>query len=656
MLDSNYVPFDDSSEKSSGSPEINNFSSHFCPKQVNKDELNIEEQSNSPSSSVSLNIHQHVEETCNINTKSLKKSVFCYFCESVVLNFPRHILRNHQSELEVQKILVYPPRSKTRKQLLFALRKKGNYLLGSANLKPVRKGSADTNYLPCDHCFGMYSAKNLWRHRKICNPYSITRNSQSQAQNFLLRHLKLDTYLKETVFPRIRADNVSLVAKKDPLICAFGSRYLKIHREQHFIPVASRKMRELAKKRVERSRETHLVFIDLEKAYDSVPLKKMFEVLKRSGLDSTYIRAIYKLYENAVSCVKIGTRTSNKFKVTKGLKQGCCLSPTLFKIYVQEALRNWRNKCRFMGIEVGQETLYTLLFADDQLCCDIALMLNAKKSEFTVRSASAKADLKSLIQIIEGNWKYDISSQAANDLDMKKWNKVTLIPLASDLMLLKNYLVRRANESCDKLQKNNNDINSYVFLLETIYCRLILLNRRRPGELERMTIQSYISAKDNQCYEEFSEAISETERILMKSFRRIVIKGKRERGVPVLVRYEVMSKYAKLCGAKNPSALTCTRLRKHLATLTQLFTMSENDMEQLASFMGHTLGIHRSSYRLPDDIYQTVKISKLLLLMEKGKAGQFKGKSLEEIEINLEEDIMEDDDGHNNEKDWKTIK
>ncbi|XP_072387215.1 uncharacterized protein [Diabrotica undecimpunctata] len=42
MLDSNYVPFDDSSEKSSGSPEINNFSSHFCPKQVNKDELNIE--------------------------------------------------------------------------------------------------------------------------------------------------------------------------------------------------------------------------------------------------------------------------------------------------------------------------------------------------------------------------------------------------------------------------------------------------------------------------------------------------------------------------------------------------------------------------------------------------------------------------------------
>ncbi|XP_072389433.1 uncharacterized protein [Diabrotica undecimpunctata] len=359
MLDSNYVPFDDSSEKSSGSPEINNFSSHFCPKQVNKDELNIEEQSNSPSSSVSLNIHQHVEETCNINTKSLKKSVFCYFCESVVLNFPRHILRNHQSELEVQKILVYPPRSKTRKQLLFALRKKGNYLLGSANLKPVRKGSADTNYLPCDHCFGMYSAKNLWRHRKICNPYSVTRNSQSQAQNFLLRHLKLDTYLKETVFPRIRADNVSLVAKKDPLICAFGSRYLKIHREQHFIPVASRKMRELAK-----------IVIELRK--NSSSIKTLFGSLKP------------EYYDSLVFATKIVSKYDNESKTFK--------APSFAKN---------------IGTTLKQ-------------CCDIALMLNAKKSEFTVRSASAKADLKSLIQIIEGNWKYDISSQAANDLDMKK--------------------------------------------------------------------------------------------------------------------------------------------------------------------------------------------------------------------------------------------
>ncbi|KAF5277332.1 hypothetical protein FQR65_LT15994 [Abscondita terminalis] len=93
-----------------------------------------------------------------------------------------------------------------------------------------------------------------------------------------------------------------------------------------------------------------------------------------------------------------------------------------------------------------------------------------------------------------------------------------------------------------------------------------------------------------------------------------------------IIGYKVLKKYSSLCEAKNPDALT-------------LFIMSENDIEQLASFMGHTLGVHRSSYRLPDSIYQTAKMSKLLVLMEKGKAGQFKGKSLDDIDLN--DDLMD---------------
>ncbi|XP_046975995.1 uncharacterized protein LOC124542105 [Vanessa cardui] len=73
--------------------------------------------------------------------------------------------------------------------------------------------------------------------------------------------------------------------------------------------------------------------------------------------------------------------------------------------------------------------------------------------------------------------------------------------------------------------------------------------------------------------------------------------------------------------------------------MTQLFTMTESDLEQLATFMGHTLSVHKNNYRLPSDIYQTAKISKLLLLMEDGKADQYQGKALDEIELNLDEEI-----------------
>lgn len=90
--------------------------------------------------------------------------------------------------------------------------------------KSVRTGN--TEVLPCSHCQGFYSRKQLWRHRKKC--VGVKGAHQSDGQNFLLKHLihQVDKELTETVFPRMRPDEVSLVAKKDILICAYGARYL----------------------------------------------------------------------------------------------------------------------------------------------------------------------------------------------------------------------------------------------------------------------------------------------------------------------------------------------------------------------------------------------------------------------------------------------
>lgn len=70
--------------------------------------------------------------------------------------------------------------------------------------------------------------------------------------------------------------------------------------------------------------------------------------------------------------------------------------------------------------------------------------------------------------------------------------------------------------------------------MESIFCRLILLNRKRLGELERMPLHVYLEAECHQTYEEFSQAITPTEQILLQKFKRVVIRGKRGRGVPVL--------------------------------------------------------------------------------------------------------------------------
>jgi len=65
--------------------------------------------------------------------------------------------------------------------------------------------------------------------------------------------------------------------------------------------------------------------------------------------------------------VKTGNILSQPISITEGLRQGCCISTTLFKIYIQKALEEWKRKCFGMGIPLGNATLYTLQFADDQV-------------------------------------------------------------------------------------------------------------------------------------------------------------------------------------------------------------------------------------------------------------------------------------------------
>ncbi|KAJ8933557.1 hypothetical protein NQ314_013931 [Rhamnusium bicolor] len=107
--------------------------------------------------------------------------------------------------------------------------------------------------------------------------------------------------------------------------------------------------------------------------------------------------------------------------------------------------------------------------------------------------------------------------------------------------------------------------------------------------------------------------------------------------------------------AKHPELLNSTKFRKHIATTLQFMTMQPQEMEQVATFMGHTEKTHAEFNRLPQDIFQTAKVAKVLLLLEKGKGKEFIGKSLNEIDVEEEAYISEssDDENNNNERPTK---
>jgi hypothetical protein len=68
------------------------------------------------------------------------------------------------------------------------------------------------------------------------------------------------------------------------------------------------------------------------------PVRKLWEVLEGSPISVSVVKAIKHLHENSNSRIKLGEVLSTEFPVTKGLRQGCCLSPTLFKIYLDKVL------------------------------------------------------------------------------------------------------------------------------------------------------------------------------------------------------------------------------------------------------------------------------------------------------------------------------
>ena len=76
----------------------------------------------------------------------------------------------------------------------------------------------------------------------------------------------------------------------------------------------------LEKKNGMKCRNPFSLFIDLKKAYDSVPLNSLTPVLLKNCVNAVYVRAMEVLYNSSISnSTKIASKLSAKFPVTKRL-------------------------------------------------------------------------------------------------------------------------------------------------------------------------------------------------------------------------------------------------------------------------------------------------------------------------------------------------
>lgn len=516
---------------------------------------------------------------------------------------------------------------KTRNKIILKLRNLGNHLHNSEVLK-AGEGTIEvvyrnpkvpyTSYIPCKHCLGYYNKSDLWKHVKCCplNVSEKTKGERHVAKGRLLLATKLQTSTAlQRVVSVMVCDDVSLAAKGDWLIMSLGQQMLlkhghDTHKHSHIRNV----MRELG---------------------------RLLVALRSRGASSQYSLADF-LHPRSFNQVVLAVKKVCGYDEGSNIVQ----IPSL-------ALR--------LGASVAKAT--DLLHTKALKACDEALVTTC--SGFS--------------QLLAKCWNVELSANAHRTLNNAKKNSVKLLPLSNDVKSMSDHLKKTIAYHMGKLRDDKTSCYDYRQLQKALLTLMIVFSRRRSGEVSRMKLAEYHAGLKNPSnlpqHNEFG--LTELERALCSKLTRVEIDGKRGRNVPMLLTekmkecldlliscrgsvgigednpfvfasttgfssirgHDCVREHSMRCGAQRPEALRATCLRKHIATMTQILNLSNNELDIVARFLGHDIAVHRQYYRLPESTVQVAKVSKLLYSMESGTTAQFHGQALDDINVDINDDL-----------------
>ena len=126
----------------------------------------------------------------------------------------------------------------------------------------------------------------------------------------------------------------------------------------------------LASKYLRKKRKyLYVAFVDFQKAFDSVDRTVLFDVLRKKKISGNLFKAILSIYNTVKTSVKSKSLYSESFECSVGLRQGCCLSPTIFILFINE-LNDIMMENSVRGIHLYPDVMEVLLlmFADDIAC------------------------------------------------------------------------------------------------------------------------------------------------------------------------------------------------------------------------------------------------------------------------------------------------
>ena len=82
----------------------------------------------------------------------------------------------------------------------------------------------------------------------------------------------------------------------------------------------------------------YILLLDASKAFDRVQYNQLFNRLRDRNMCPIVLRLLINMYINKKIQVKWNDVLLNQYSSSNGVKQGGCLSPTLFSIYLNDLI------------------------------------------------------------------------------------------------------------------------------------------------------------------------------------------------------------------------------------------------------------------------------------------------------------------------------
>lgn len=261
-------------------------------------------------------------------------------------------------------------------------------------------------------------------------------------------------------------------------------------------------------------------------------------------------------------------------------------------------------------------------------------------------------------------------------------------PLLSSLSCLVLYLRRQQHSSFLSLTRSPHSAEAWRLLCHSSLSLLILYNRHRECEVAKLTVQDYrnrvtpVASSSNSSPSGMEALLSPFERQVLCNLPRAGVLGKRGRIQPLILLphcescldlllqtspnvgvdpespyvfsrpyhspatplrgTDLLRNLARSSGAKNPGALTATRVRRQVAILTQLLLLEEGEgqggaTKRLEDFLEREYHVTQNCSAIIRDPALMGRVGRVVLYGEK-EGVLFRGMSLQHICLEL--DVM----------------